>query len=244
MFESGVDISAKGLKNSRYFDFYTDAVLLFGTYEAALEYAEIDPCKVRPHVDRDVDIEAVIACQMSAYTEEKQDEKCRHLKDSQLLGASQAANVLSKNITGCPVFVDGANVSYINGNASVENARMVDKYLQECGFSKDSINLMFDAAFRHVVNTKEFDDWYAKDKRVCLTPANERADGVILTAALSGYRKQPNYPPFIITNDKYDTYLREDSDYRILRKRKRGVTWTYIQKKPQPVINFTFGEDD
>jgi hypothetical protein len=244
LFEKGVDISPRGLKNSRYFDFYTDALLLFGSYDAALEYADIDPTKALPCPHGDVDIDALIGSQMGAYTEEKQEEKCRQLKRSQLSGALEAAGVLSKDIAGCAVFVDGANVSRINGKASVEHARLIDKYLQECGFAKDSINLIFDAAFRYDVNTQQFDDWRAKDQRVCLAPPNERADGVILTAAISEHTKKPSHPPFVITNDKYETYLREGSDYSILRKRKRGVTWTYIQKKPQPVINFVFAEDD
>lgn len=41
LFDQCVDLSPKGLKNSDYFDLYTDAVLLFGKYDVALEYSNV-----------------------------------------------------------------------------------------------------------------------------------------------------------------------------------------------------------
>lgn len=41
LYKKDVDITPKGLKNSPYFDIYTDAVNLFGKYDSALEYTNI-----------------------------------------------------------------------------------------------------------------------------------------------------------------------------------------------------------
>jgi hypothetical protein len=246
LFKTGVDLSPKGLKKSRYFDLYIDAVLLFGTYDKLIEYADIDREQMKEHILPQVDIDVVLSPVFDLYTSSCQnhEEKCRKITGAKLVGTDMDIESITKGFALCPVIVDGANVarSRRNNEPSIENIKLIDQYLQTCGFNKQNINFVFDAAFRYDVPTEKFDIFLAADYRMSLAPPNEQADGPILTSALNLLQKQPDHPPFIITNDKFEDYFQRYPEFSPLKTRKRGVTWSYIQKQPRPIINFTFIE--
>ncbi|ENO11734.1 hypothetical protein MBGDC06_00670, partial [Thermoplasmatales archaeon SCGC AB-539-C06] len=48
-------------------------------------------------------------------------------------------------------------------------------------------------------------------------------------------KSNTNNPPIIISNDQYKEHFDNHSELEQLKSRKKGVTWTYIQKNPKPV---------
>jgi hypothetical protein len=229
-----VDISAKGLKDSPYFDLYTDAVTLFGKYESALEYAEI-PSILAKRIDYPKN-EAIFHPIIEMYCCDNHDKRCELLK---LIDSNLEERVVTtyQDTVECPIIVDGANVAYIGGKPSLENIKLIDRYLQEIGFRKDNINFIFDAAFRFRVDEKEFDALIKGDYRFCIAPAGEQADAHILTVAQELFKKDPKFPPIVITNDQFSEYFQKHPKLEKLKGRKRGVTWTFILKEPKPLIN-------
>jgi hypothetical protein len=236
MYDNCIDISAHGLKNSPYFDIYTDAVLLFGRYDALLSYAEIS--RDRPericYPENKTKLDAIV----KMYLCDDRDKRCRHI---QTITGKKGKTVDRINgiVTECPVIVDAANIAYVKEQASLENVRLVDTYLQKTGFPTDNIIFIFDAAFRYKqgINPDEFDELLHKDMRYSMAPAGEKADNIILTKAWELVRKNPAYPPIIITNDQYKDYFERHPEQESLRERKKGVTWTFILGKKEPVIN-------
>ncbi|MBW1815359.1 MAG: hypothetical protein JRJ39_17470 [Deltaproteobacteria bacterium] len=75
------------------------------------------------------------------------------------------------------------------------------------------------------------------DLRFGIAPAGEKADNTILINAWELLNKEPNYPPIIISNDKFEDYFEEHPELLALDKRKIGVFWGFRQKKKEPIIN-------
>jgi len=238
LFEQNVDISATGLKNSPYFDLYTDAFLLFGKYNKALEYANISTdMSQRISYPKN---KSIFRSAMKMYLCDDHKEKCEILKNIDM-NIEKNIETLDQGIGECIVIVDGSNVAYIHAakdKPSLNNVRLIDKYLQEKGFKKDNIIFIFDASFKYKVDTKDFEAHIKKDNRYTKAPAGEDADSHILTKALEETNKNPGFPPFIISNDQYKEYFEKIPEFHVLKPRKKGVTWTFILKKPKPVISF------
>ena len=229
-----VDITPKGLKYSPYFDLYTDAVNLFGKYDSALEYADIsqDMPKRIGYPKNENRFRPLI----EMYCCESHAQRCDLLKKIDM-EFERSIETSHQNIKECPIIVDAANVAYLGRKPSLENVKAIDNYLQEIGFRKDNIVFIFDAAFRHKVDSNEFEGIINKDFRYCVAPPGEQADAHILTKAFELFKKDPKFPPLIITNDQYIDYFEKNPQLEKLRSRKRGVTWTFILKEPKPVIN-------
>ena len=234
LFEQRADISAKGLKNSHYFDLYTDAVLLFGRYDVALEYSTVS--KDMSQRISYPDSESIFRGIIEMYCCENQKQKCELLKKNNV-GIEKNFEMHDQSIADCKAIVDGANVAYVRNVPSLKNVKLVDNYLQKKGFRKDNIIFIFDAAFKYSVNAKEFDELAIKDNRYAVAPAGEQADAHILTKALEEKKKNPGFPPFIISNDQYKDYFAEHPEFEELKSRKKGITWTFILKKPDPIIS-------
>jgi len=237
MHEKGIDISAHGLKNSPYFDIYNDTLLLFGTYEALLSYVEIP----RHKADRIgyPENKALMDSIIEMYLCNDLETRCKHLRRITSSG-DQPIDKLSGDIAECPALVDGANIAYIKNVPSMENVYLIDKYLQDKGFQKENISFIFDAAFRYQadIGIEAFDRLLENDNRYCLAPAGEKADSTILAKAWELMKQDPQHPPVIITNDQYKDYFEHHPEHLKLAERKKGVTWTFILKKKEPVINF------
>jgi hypothetical protein len=235
LYGKSVDIKSKPLKDSPYFDLYTDAVLLFGKYSTALVCASI-PIEI-PQAISYPDADSIFKPIVNMYCCQDHETKCRMLK--KLDSALEIGLVsLDHDVAQCSVIVDGANVAYIGSKPSLEHVKLIDNYLQIKGFRRDNITFIFDAAFRHKVNTEEFDEFMSRDKRYVCAPAGESADGHILTKALDDKNRNPGYSPYIISNDQYSGYFVEHPELEELRSRRKGVTWTFRLKKPEPVICF------
>jgi predicted RNA-binding protein with PIN domain len=145
---------------------------------------------------------------------------------------------------GHPIIVDGSNIARNTASKnkpSWQNVNLIDSYLQTQGFAKEKIIFIFDANFGYQVNINDFEAHLSKDHRLCLAPGHEKADGHILKKALELQNSDPKFPPFIITNDRFTDYIKFPELEPLIKTRRRGVTWTFIQKKLEPVINFTFG---
>jgi hypothetical protein len=229
--KENVDVSPKGLKESPYFDIYTDAVNLLGNYDIALELADIPTMETWKDKTKYPKNKDVFEKAIGVYCCDDHNKRCGLLKD---LGsaASREARPLSPEIGRRLAIVDGANIAFRNGKPSIDNVRLVDESLQAMGFERDSITFLFDAAFRYKVDRERFDRALAEDERYSIVPAREQADSHVLSLAYKYLRRDPASPPLIITNDKYDDFFEENPKLEELKKHKRGVTWTYVQKAP------------
>jgi len=147
LYENNIDISAHGLKNSPYFDIYTDALGHYGKYEGVLEYMEISrrgpECIGYP--ENQTTFEGIV----DMYLTEDREKRCEYIQTmtEKITGKT---NGLLGEIVKCPVIVDAANIAYVRdkpGKPSLENVRIIDSYLQEYGFPKENIIFIFDAAF-------------------------------------------------------------------------------------------------
>jgi hypothetical protein len=236
MYDNCIDISAHGLKTSPYFDLYTDATLLFGRYDTLISYAEIS--RDRPEHICYPENKELIDSIVRLYLCDNHEQRYKHIQ--KITGKLENQDIsIESVVTRCPVIVDGANVAYIKDRASMENIHLVDKYLQNAGFLKDNIIFIFDAAFRYVdgIDRDRFDKLVKQDMRYSLAPAGEKADSTILTKAWELLRKNPELPPLIISNDQFNDYFVAHPEHISLKRRKKGVTWTFILKKKEPVIN-------
>ena len=146
-------------------------------------------------------------------------------------------------ITHRIVLVDGSNIGWRDNKASLNNIDLVDKQLQKMGFKKENIIVICDASFRHDIGTDSFDQRTHSDKRFCLSPAREQADSTILSRAYELWRQEPENPPFIITNDKYDDYFTLNPKLSDLKKFKRGVTWMHFRGMEVPEISLLQAPD-
>lgn len=229
-----INISSHSLKNSPYFDIYTDAVNLFGKYNTALEAVNVSKNREGAKFPESKEVFEDV---LEMYTCESQERKCEILKKFNLEYSS--IGDVGQITSDCIVLVDGSNVAYRNNKASLENIILIDKYLQEIGFRKENISIIFDANFPHKCNIDrdDFAEFMHNDPRYCMAPARQKADVFILTKAHQLFKKNPNYPPLIITNDKYEEHFEGHPELDNLKSCKKGVVWTYIQKRPQPVIN-------
>jgi len=242
LFKKGGDIRPAALKKSNYFDLCADAYILFGKYERALEYAQIDLQEQSTYINLD-SMEPTVGELVKIYTSSSAEEKSKILIDLKCetrLDYEQKEQVIMQ----CPVIVDGSNIARNKASKdrpSWKNVRLIDNYLQTIGFAKDKIIFIFDAAFAYQVDINDFDTQLSKDHRLCLAPGHEQADGHILTKAIELQKIEPNSPPFIVSNDRFNDFIQFPELEPLIRTRRRGVTWTFIQKRLEPVINFKFG---
>lgn len=231
-----VDISSHSLKKSPYFDIYSDAVVMFGKYTTALEYS--NSSKNREGISFP-DSKKYIGDAIEMYLCEDQERKREILKNFDVDFRSNV-DAIDQEYNSCIVIVDGSNISFRNNKPGLENVALVDQYLQEKGFKRENISIIVDANFPYICNVErdDFDKFMENDNRYCKVPAGQPADVFILTKAEEIMRNNPNNPPIIISNDQYREYFDNHPELEKLKSRKKGVTWTYIQKNPKPVINF------
>jgi uncharacterized protein YxeA len=231
-----IDISSHALKNSPYFDIYSDAVVMFGKYTSALECA--NSAKNREGI-KYPENKKWFDMVIEMYLCESHDRKREILKNLKV-DFRQDTEVEDNFSYNCIVIVDGLNIAYRNNAASLQNVVLVDQYLQERGFRKENISIIVDATFPYNCNIEleQFNEFMKNDNRYCKAPAGQQADEFILTKADEIYKHNPNNPPIIITNDQFKDHFEKHPELEFLKKRKKGVTWTYIQKNPKPVINF------
>lgn len=236
----GGDIRPVALKKTRYFDLCADSYLLFGKYEKAVEYAQISLAE--PAKDLDT-MEPTVGELLKLYNSSNEEEKPEILKKYKI--ETMLDNEPGEdNIIQCPVIIDGSNIARnpaSNNKPSWRNIRLVDKYLQERGFAKDKIIFIFDANFPYHVDINDFEGQLNRDLRLCLCPSGEQADDHILAKADELQKKNPQCTPYIISNDKFsDKIIKHPELEQLVKTRRRGVTWTFIQKQLEPVINFKF----
>jgi len=236
----GADLRPVSLKKSNYFDIYVDSCLFFGKYDKAFEYIDKEIPSENNHIDI-ASLEPHISQVISIYTDP--DNANRNEIFNKLSVSERLDNtVLDDAITQCRVIVDGSNIVFsrkLKDKPLWENICLVDQYLQDQGFERNKISFFFDANIDHVINISDFPSKLEKDHRLCCVPAGEKADGHILAKAKEYYNQEPNFPPFIISNDRFKDYESHDSLKEIV-PRRRGVTWTYRLKKPEPLINFLY----
>ena len=210
---------------------------LFGKYNTALECA--NATKNREGI-KYPDNETYFKQALEMYISDNYERKCQLLSNFDL-SFKNTYDTTPKSASDCIVLIDGSNISYgKNIEPGLDNVVLVDKYLQDKGFKKENISIIVDATFPYKCNIEreEFWEFRNNDKRYSLAPAGQQADVFILTKAYELYKKDPNNPPIIITNDKYEDHFTKHPELKPIKSRKKGVTWTYIQKKPQPIINF------
>ncbi|EMR73858.1 Zc3h12a-like Ribonuclease NYN domain protein [Thermoplasmatales archaeon SCGC AB-539-N05] len=231
-----VDISSHSLKKSPYFDIYSDAVVLFGKYTTALEYSHSSKNREGVKYPKSKKYFEKV---FEMYLCDGQDRK-REILKSFNVDFRNSMEFFDQETINCIVIVDGLNISYRNNKACLENVELVDQYLQEKGFRRENISIIVDANFPYKCNIDRdfFDNYMENDSRYCKVPAGQPADVFILTKADEIMKSNPNNPPIIISNDQYKEHFDNHSELEQLKSRKKGVTWTYIQKNPKPVINF------
>lgn len=243
LYKRGGDIKPASLKKSNYFDLCTDSYLLFGKYEKALEYAQISLSEKFDYENL-ANMEPTAKDCVNLYLSSNQEEK------TQILTKLKCETILDDEkkehlITRCPVIVDGSNIARnqpSRDKPTWQNVKLIDQYLQSRGFVRDKIIFIFDANFPYNVDINDFNEQSIKDRRLCLCPSREQADAHILTKAFELQKAEPNSPPYIISNDKFDDYIIKYPELEsLIKTQRRGVTWTFIQKKLEPVINFSFG---
>jgi hypothetical protein len=263
-----VDISSGSLKNSPFFDIYTDAVILFGKYDIAIESANasLNYEGIKYPESKDIFFDII-----EMYTCKDQIRKREILKKFNKELGHHVEEINHERYNRI-VLIDGSNEGWRNNNCSIDNVFLIDEHLQDMGYRKENINVIFDSTFKYrnreknkeiaerlgipkeeiskIVNGKEllnkyirdvlreeFKKFIIKDQRYCESPSGQRADDFILTKAYDLLKMNPKCPPLIITNDDYQDHLKNHPEYSKLIPYKKGVVWTYIQKKPQVVIN-------
>jgi len=247
LFRENINITPEALKQSPFLDMYTDAINLFGTYKAALEYGNVPVFRDEEarHGNERTGLlfpasEDDLAEALAIYTTQDQEERNTLIQMHELhdLGTKSTMDI---DIAKTVAIVDGMNVAFgEDREPMLSNVDLVDKALLELGFVQNNISHIFDASFRHrlpPLDAQEYEKRIRHWGRYAQAPAGERADLFILTLALSIYKDDPSTPPVIISNDSYSQYFSTRKELAPLHNYKKGVTFVTAGGRMEAVVS-------
>ncbi len=239
LYREGVDVSATGLKGSPYFDLYTDACNLFGSFNNGLEYADIPVEQVAPGEARTnlktglfyPDNADVLENAVSLYRLDESPERNKRLAQLRLR-EPPVRKIAAFELDRSNVLVDGANLAYGRGREpSLHCLQLVEDEVLRLGFGRSQLRYFFDAAFRYRLakvspaDAIEYEDRFQQDTRYSQSPAGEQADALILRYGVELLERDPSCPPLILSNDGYRDYFTAHPALAKLQPYKQGVTF-------------------
>lgn len=247
LFRENINLTPEALKESPFLDIYTDAMNLFGTYRAGLEYGNVPVfrdeearrCNERTGLVFPASGDD-LAEALAIYTTQDQEERNTLIQMHELhdLGTKSAMDI---EVARTVAIVDGMNVAFgEDREPMLSNVDLVDKALQDLGFIQNNISHIFDASFRHrlpLLDAQEYERRIHHWGRYAQAPAGERADLFILTLALSIFKDDPSTPPVIVSNDSYSQYFSTRKELAPLHNYKKGVAFVSAGGKMEAVIS-------
>lgn len=232
-----VDISPFWLKNSPYFDLYTDAVNLFGKFDLAKKYAGLEEKRTPRSLIRYPKSRDMFEREIATYVQAPK----KRISISSTTAPRNRDGVKEGVSLNEPTFavVDATNVVYRENTPNLDDLRIIDNYLQtELGVPKQSIRIVLDHSFRRseYIQRTELDHLLHADDRYSVVPRGKSIENRVLSICMDLHDQNVDSTPLLVSNGDYTGYLDVSPQFKNLGAYKRGVTWTYIDKTPTPLL--------